>query len=182
MSVQLRAMTRDEYAAWLPGAVAHYASLNAAAQGISDTEAQQQAEKQFAELLAQGVETPEHHVLVAGNGTRRVGMLWLWLKGRTDGVHAFVYDIVVEPDCRGQGFGRAIMEAAEDYAHQHHAVRIGLHVHASNTVACALYEHLDYETTDLVMSKSLSKSKSQSQSKSQSLSGPLSGPAQQAAE
>ena len=161
MQVRLRAMTEAAYAAWRPGAIAHYAELNAAAQGVTAEEAQVDAEKQFGALLPDGVETAEHHLLVAfsgdGAGNERVGMLWLLLKQRARGVQGFVYEVAVEEGSRGRGYGRAIMEAGEDYAHQRGAVRIGLHVHASNTVARALYEHLDYETTDLTMSKSLSR-------------------------
>ncbi|MGC9467357.1 MAG: GNAT family N-acetyltransferase [Anaerolineae bacterium] len=53
-------------------------------------------------------------------------------------------NVVVDPDHRGQGIGRALMERAIKAAHQDHADWVGLEVRADNAVACQLYRHLGF--------------------------------------
>lgn len=53
-------------------------------------------------------------------------------------------NVVVHPEFRGQGIGRALMEAAIDNARQSRAAWIGLEVRADNRIACHLYRHLGF--------------------------------------
>jgi GNAT superfamily N-acetyltransferase len=53
-------------------------------------------------------------------------------------------NVVVHPDYRGRGIGRALMEAAVDAASRQHARWIGLEVRADNEIACRLYSHLGF--------------------------------------
>ncbi len=55
-----------------------------------------------------------------------------------------VGNVVVRPDCRGRGFGRALVEAAMEMAKAQSARWIGLEVRADNAVACHLYEQLGF--------------------------------------
>lgn len=53
-------------------------------------------------------------------------------------------NVVVHPDYRGQGIGRALMLKGIAAARRQGAEWVGLEVRASNTVACTLYEHLGF--------------------------------------
>lgn len=53
-------------------------------------------------------------------------------------------NVVVHPDYRGRGIGRALMERAIDTARDQGAHWIGLEVRASNAIAHRLYEHLGF--------------------------------------
>jgi GNAT superfamily N-acetyltransferase len=53
-------------------------------------------------------------------------------------------NVVVHPDYRGQGIGRALMERAMQAARLEQASWVGLEVRADNVIACALYEHLGF--------------------------------------
>ncbi|MER7443761.1 GNAT family N-acetyltransferase [Micromonospora avicenniae] len=68
---------------------------------------------------------------------------------------AFVYNVAVEPDVRRQGYGRAIMLAAERWCRDNALTRIGLRVFAHNTGARALYEQLGFTETARNMAKDL---------------------------
>jgi ribosomal protein S18 acetylase RimI-like enzyme len=53
-------------------------------------------------------------------------------------------DLFVAPDARGQGVGRALMEAARQHAVQSGAKRLTLETMAENRAAWSLYEDLGY--------------------------------------
>jgi ribosomal protein S18 acetylase RimI-like enzyme len=54
-------------------------------------------------------------------------------------------NVVVHPEYRGMGIGRAMVEAAITAARQQGARWIGLEVRADNPVACGLYTHMGFE-------------------------------------
>jgi ribosomal protein S18 acetylase RimI-like enzyme len=55
-------------------------------------------------------------------------------------------NVVVHPDYRGQGIGRALMESAIDLAHNRSMRWLGLEVREDNAVACGLYHRLGFRT------------------------------------
>lgn len=55
-----------------------------------------------------------------------------------------VGNVVVHPDHRGFGIGRALLEHAIEAARREQATWIGLEVRADNEVACQLYQHLGF--------------------------------------
>ena len=67
----------------------------------------------------------------------------------------WVWDIVINADQRGQGFGRAAMLLGQEYARRHGAITLGLSVFGFNTGARGLYDSLGYETTSVKMLKKL---------------------------
>ena len=152
-SVDLRPMTAAEYDAWVPEAIAGYAADHVAAGSMPADTSLELATKEFEELLPDGLQTAEHHLLVAESEGERVGVLWLRVP--LSGAAAFVFDIEVDPQLRGRGYGRAIMLAAESFARDLGAKAIRLHVFGSNTVARSLYESLGYEATNVQMAKGL---------------------------
>ncbi|MFC7546967.1 GNAT family N-acetyltransferase [Plantactinospora sp. GCM10030261] len=148
--VRLEPMTADEYQPWRAKAEAHYAR-SVAASGRSAQDAARIAADTYAQLLPDESATPDHHFWNAYDGDRRVGFLWVKVTHGT----AFVYNVAVEPDLRRQGYGRAIMLAAERWCRDNALLRIGLHVFAHNTGARALYEQLGFTETGRNMAKDL---------------------------
>ena len=68
-----------------------------------------------------------------------------------DGHRGWVYYVGVDPDCRGKGFGRAIMDAAEDWLRQRGIVKVQLLVRGDNTKVQAFYETLGYDEQDRII-------------------------------
>ena len=58
-------------------------------------------------------------------------------------------DLAVEPDLRGQGLGKALLQAALGLAHAAGAEAMFLEVAADNAPAVALYEHAGFERVGL---------------------------------
>jgi ribosomal protein S18 acetylase RimI-like enzyme len=148
--VRLEPMSEDQYKPWRAEAEAHYAQ-SVAASGQSAEAAARTAADTYAQLLPEELATPGHHLWHAYDGERRVGFLWVKVTHET----AFVYNVAVEENLRRQGYGRAIMLAAERWCHVNGLTRIGLHVFAHNAGARALYEQLGFTETGRNMAKDL---------------------------
>jgi ribosomal protein S18 acetylase RimI-like enzyme len=58
-----------------------------------------------------------------------------------------VYDISIDPDQQGRGYGRAAMRLAEDEARARGMDRIELNVFGGNEVARGLYRSMGYVET-----------------------------------
>ncbi len=154
MDVVLRPMTEAEYADWVTSAISSYADDHIRMGSMPADKAHDMATKQFAELLPDGPHTARHDLLVAEDAGERVGLLWLNMPERA-GDMVFVYDVEVDQSKRRQGYGRAIMLAAEEHGRQAGASSIRLHVFGDNTTARRLYESLGYEATNIHMAKPL---------------------------
>jgi len=80
----------------------------------------------------------------------------LWFGPSTDDpTMAWIYDITVDEDERGKGWGRAIMHAFEAEARARGFARAGLNVYGDNHVARRLYESLGYVETARQLHKEL---------------------------
>jgi ribosomal protein S18 acetylase RimI-like enzyme len=62
-----------------------------------------------------------------------------------DGHRGWVYYLGVDPDRRGQGLGRTIMEAAEDWLRQRGILKLMLMVRLENTQVQTFYESIGYD-------------------------------------
>jgi len=62
-----------------------------------------------------------------------------------EGHRGWVYYVAVDPDRRGHGLGRAIMNAAEDWLRQAGIAKLQLLVRQDNAKASAFYETIGYD-------------------------------------
>jgi ribosomal protein S18 acetylase RimI-like enzyme len=155
MAIVLRPITAAELTARLPGLVDGYAQDILGTGRVSAENAHAEAQRQIDELLPEGVDTPGTLLLVAEDAGRPVGWIWLSLPGGNHQDTAWVYDIEVDQDERGKGYGRAIMRAAETELFARGIPRLALNVFAYNTPARRLYESLGFEVTAQQMIKKL---------------------------
>lgn len=84
-----------------------------------------------------------------------VGYLWIGRDTSDDATAWWVWDILIEPEHRGKGYGRAAMLLAEDHARATGARTLGLSVFGHNRAARALYESAGFEITTVKMRKRL---------------------------
>jgi ribosomal protein S18 acetylase RimI-like enzyme len=68
-----------------------------------------------------------------------------------DGHRGWVYYVAVDPDWRGQGLGRAIMAAAEDWLRQAGIAKLQLLVRRDNAKASAFYETIGYDEAQVAV-------------------------------
>lgn len=143
----------SEFADWLSRTTAQYIKERMAA-GDSREEAIANAEASTRRAFPDRRQTPGQLVGWILWGGQRIGELWVGRAG-ADPERWWVWDVSVDEDLRGRGFGRAAMLVAEDLARADGATTIGLNVFAHNTIARHLYASLGYHETAVQMSKQL---------------------------
>jgi ribosomal protein S18 acetylase RimI-like enzyme len=90
---------------------------------------------------------PNAAVLAGRNGG---GIVASVLVGH-DGHRGWVYYVAVDPARREQGFGRAIMDAAEDWLRQAGIAKLQLMVRRENAKAGAFYQTIGYAESQTVV-------------------------------
>jgi ribosomal protein S18 acetylase RimI-like enzyme len=158
--LRLRPMTSIEFEAFREPLISGYSAEHVRAGTWTEDEAEGKAAAQLAELLPAGVDTAGMLVLIGEDAAgERVGHLWLALNEQHGSeTRAYIYDIEIESERRGQGYGRALLKAAESEAVRHGATSIGLNVFGANRVARGLYESAGYEIATIGMRKLLADS------------------------
>jgi ribosomal protein S18 acetylase RimI-like enzyme len=68
-----------------------------------------------------------------------------------DGHRGWVYYVAVDPDHRGKGKGRAIMNAAEEWLRQAGIAKMQLMVRSDNTRVQAFYESIGYDEQERIL-------------------------------
>ncbi|HEX7758515.1 MAG TPA: GNAT family acetyltransferase [Caulobacteraceae bacterium] len=91
--------------------------------------------------------TPTSTVLVG----RRDGRVVAAAMVGCDGHRGWAYYVAADPDLRGQGLGREIMAAAEDWARAQGVPKIQLMVRGGNAPVIGFYKALGYAPEDTVV-------------------------------
>lgn len=92
--------------------------------------------------LRRFIESPSASVLVAESQDRVLGNLVLLT--RKDSRLARIYSVIVDPQSRGLGLGRRLVEKAIELARTRGSKRLALEVRADNAPARALYARLGF--------------------------------------
>ncbi|MGA9286888.1 MAG: GNAT family N-acetyltransferase, partial [Anaerobacillus sp.] len=79
----------------------------------------------------------------------------LWIYIQTEVSRAFIYEITIQEELQGKGFGTKAIEELEKVLQDKGIDELALHVFGHNKKAIRLYERLGFETTNVNMKKSL---------------------------
>lgn len=155
MTLALRPLAPHDLPAWIERSVAEYAA-DLVTMGATPAEAQRRARASIEDDVAEG-SLPDGHVVfdLLDGSEAPVGYLWVGPDTSDDPTAWWVWDVVVDTERRGRGYGRKAMLLGEDYARSQGARTLGLSVFGFNTGARRLYESLGYETTSVKMAKTL---------------------------
>ncbi len=152
--VQLRPMTEAEFEAWRTESLEGYAQERARNLDAPVEEQRVEAERQYAELLKDGLNTEGHRLWMVTLETGDVvGGLWVHLSG--DGKRAFIFSIDIDEAQRGKGYGKQTLDALETELKPMGVKRIGLNVFSDNVVANRLYQKQGYRVTNCNMMKEI---------------------------
>ncbi|MCP2322491.1 GNAT superfamily N-acetyltransferase [Hamadaea flava] len=143
--VTVRRMSATEFGPWWTEQMAGYAESFVLNGLLTEEEARERAERQSAELLPSGLDTPGHDIYTIVAEDKPVASIWVCHEVEPD--TSFVFDVVVDDGHRGKGYGRAAMLAAEQSALDAGAQVLGLNVFGHNEVALRLYTSLGYRPT-----------------------------------
>jgi GNAT superfamily N-acetyltransferase len=153
--VSLRPMTQDEYVAWRERSEREYAADIATSRDLDPESAAAASAGEFAQLLPDGLASPDMHLFTAEVDGDQVGIGWFELRQRASGTSAWIFDIRLDEDRRGQGLGRALLDALHDAARDLGATSMTLNVFGDNPTAIRLYETSGYTVTAQQMRREL---------------------------
>ena len=150
-SVDLKPLSETEFEQYVDTVTAGYAVELAESVGLPPKEAEDAAAAHIAQVLSAGPEsTSAFHFVDAEHG-RAIGSAWLLTKQGD----AFLADLRIDDEFRGQGYGTAAMARLEAHLKENGYPAFRLHVYAKNAAARALYDKLGFEVVSMQMRKSL---------------------------
>ncbi|NGO71931.1 GNAT family N-acetyltransferase [Streptomyces boncukensis] len=152
----VRPMTEEEFPAWWEGGRELFVRSRAE-YGDSPERCGQLYDEARRAQLPDGVATRGTALRVLTHRGAEVGTIWVSLSapGHRADADAWVYDVEVRQDRRGEGHGRSLMLLAERECLAAARGRLGLNVYAYNTRARSLYESLGYREVERYYTKPL---------------------------
>lgn len=123
--------------------------------GFTSEEATLNIKQNAEKLFVDGAPNENQRFFNVMDAETRVGTLWLASIEERNAGEWYVYDIVIDEESRGKGFGRLTMQLAEEYVKSQGGTRLALNVFGPNAIARALYESLGYHTMTVGMRKDL---------------------------
>jgi GNAT superfamily N-acetyltransferase len=151
-------MTVEEFNAWHERTVHEYAGEHVSAGSWPEAGAVERAAQEFKQLLPEGPHTANQLFFTAcTNDGESIGLAWLSLVapgGAPD--TAWLFDLQIHENRRGEGLGRALLQAVEAEARRHGVGYLALNVFGGNMSAQRLYASSGYEVTMQLMRKRLS--------------------------
>jgi len=149
-------MRRELFAQFTSEANEAYAQDNVLSGRWSHEDARAKAEAEFAQLLPQGMDTPDHLFYeVQDSAGTSVGFVWFAVVGDDASRVGYVFNIRIHPSEQRKGHGRAALVALESIATEMHLPSIRLNVFGHNPGAQALYRSIGYEVASTSMRKVL---------------------------
>jgi ribosomal protein S18 acetylase RimI-like enzyme len=100
-------------------------------------------------------------IFVLDDNKRIAGFVSVWAKMKVNGLIneesevAYISDLIVMANYRGQGWGRALLQRAEDYARTQGVMMLGIGVLAENTGARKLYNDFGFRENQIEFLKPL---------------------------
>lgn len=154
--VTLEPMSADAWAAWRAGTIKAYAEDMVRTGSWPGDGAEGKATAEFDQIAPEGQATLGHGFYeVLSEAGLPVGSAWVAPADEAGRGALFFYNLVIAPEFRGHGYGRASMAAVERLALSLGYDAIWLHVFGDNTVARKLYLSIGYIETDVSMLKTL---------------------------
>jgi GNAT superfamily N-acetyltransferase len=149
--VEVRFVTRDDYAEWLPlwkGYNRFYGRFDATA--LPDAITRVTWERFFDAY-------EPVYAMVAEDGDRLVGLVhYLWHRSTiTIEPTCYLQDLFTAEAARGRGVGRALIEAVYEQARLAGVVQVYWRTHATNATARRLYDQVAEESGSLVYKRRL---------------------------
>lgn len=150
---ELVPMDAAGFARFIDVGVPAYGREKVAAGQWSEEEALERSRKEIAELLPQGLATPDNFLFELQADGASVGSLWFAVAERGGRKVAYLYDVIVRPEHQRHGHAMRALVALEAKVRELGLAGIALHVFGHNRSARALYEKLGYEATNINLYK-----------------------------
>lgn len=146
MEVQLREMSIEEFKIFSKNSIFDYANDLVKSSGITMDEALIQAQREFEEMLPNGLETKDNmlRVIVDAAEEKSVGVIW-YLFEMTDGVkQVFLSDFIIKEEERRKEYASAALIEMERDAQRNGCAESVIYVWKHNPSGINLYTKCGY--------------------------------------
>jgi len=152
----LKAMNHEDFQEYVVSSMETYAKEKVASGNWSKDESIDLAKKDYKRLLPQGEKSEFNYLFTVFHEEVKVGVIWIAQKSPENQKEGFIYEIKIYDEYQGLGYGKQAMIEIEIIAREELGMnKLGLHVFGHNKIARGLYEKLGYETTNVVMAKTI---------------------------
>ena len=144
--LELKPMNQDIYNNYIKNAIQQYASELSKSRGIDIDEAIQLTNNEFDALLPDGLKSKNQFLYkIINDENENIGIMWFSTESNHGDNEAFLYDIEINKEYRGKGYGRESMKLLESKIKEFNLGSICLHVFLRNEIACTLYNKIGYQ-------------------------------------
>lgn len=153
--VRFNKMTKEEFEIFKAKLIKSYAETISKNMRRSPELALAASEQQINSLLKDGIETKNHYLFNVADQNTKENVGILWVMANVDEDKAFIFDIEMNKEYQGKGYGKETLKELDDFVRGMGIRHIGLNVFADNTTAKALYDKSGYVVTNMNMVKEL---------------------------
>ena len=144
--LELKPMTQDMYNNYIKKAIQQYAEEVAQSKGIDLDKALELSNEEFNSLLPNGVKSENQYLnTIINDENENIGIMWFSTESNYGKNEAFLYDIEINKEYRGKGYGHESMKLLESKVKELNLDSIGLHVFLHNEIAYSLYNKIGYQ-------------------------------------
>lgn len=146
MEVQLREMSTDEFKIFFENSVFDYANDLVKSSNIMMDEARIQAQKEFKEMLPNGLETKDNvlRIIVDVAEQKVVGIIWYLFEMTDDIKQVFLSDFIIKEEERRKGYASAALIEMERDAQRNGCTESVIYVWKHNLSGINLYTKCGY--------------------------------------
>jgi ribosomal protein S18 acetylase RimI-like enzyme len=121
------------------------------------------ASRYLTEAILKDCEMKEGKIYVAIQDEIIVGFIWCWVQDELRDLtylkpvykYLWIGDFVVLDEYRSKGYGKSLMEKAEEYGREKQVDGVKLTTNPKNELAREIYKKLDFEEEEIVLIKKL---------------------------
>lgn len=152
-------MTEGEFQMYLAYSIQDYAQSRIKSEQWSEDEAPQEAERQYAQILSQGLQTPQHYfwMVMDEQLVKKVGIIWFALREQAGEQYAIVHDVKIFEEFRRRSYVTKASQLLAKKAAELGASVVSVQIFGHSPASREMYEKLGYSVTDTSISKRLTK-------------------------
>ena len=150
--VEFEPMRRDEFSDYWKYSVESWARDMKKAGFLREDVSYEESKEQMKKFTPDGIDTKGHYFMHLVCDGERVGTIWFEIRER-DVKESYLWDIIIQEDQRGKGYGKKSIVKLEEFVKRRGAVRVSLNVFGYNTVARNLYRKAGYSEASIIMIK-----------------------------
>ncbi|WP_088068905.1 GNAT family N-acetyltransferase [Gottfriedia luciferensis] len=148
MSLNLTLMNKEDFQRFLEIATVNFANDKVKNGSWKEQTALEQSKAAFQSLLPERENTEHNFLKNIVLNEQTIGYLWYSINTKQEPHNAFLFEILIYPEHRGQGFGKEAMSLCIKEIHNLGVEDVWLHVFGHNQGALNLYQQLGFEITD----------------------------------